>query len=130
MDLPEPERRAYLDQACAGRPAVRTEVDSLLEAYGEAGDFIEAAISNEIGHDLPLGTPLISRRIGSYRLRKEIGRGGMATVYLGERDDRQFSKDVAIKLIGAMTPSPVSLRRFEEERQILATLDHPNIARL
>ena len=130
MELPQPKRRAYLDQTCEGRPAIRAEVDSLLAADEEAGDFIEAAIAREAGWNVPLGEPLVSRRIGSYRLVKELGRGGMATVYLGKRDDQQFSKDVAIKLIGSMTLSPVSRRRFEEERQILATLEHPNIARL
>jgi non-specific serine/threonine protein kinase/serine/threonine-protein kinase len=130
MDLPEAERCAYLDRICEGRPAIRSEVDSLLAAYLEAGDFIESAIASEISRDAPLPAPLISRRIGPYRLIRELGRGGMATVYLGQRDDGQFSKEVAVKLIGAVTPSPESLRRFEEERQILATLEHPNIVRL
>jgi eukaryotic-like serine/threonine-protein kinase len=124
MDLPEQDRGAYLDRICEHRPAIRSEVDSLLAAHSEAGDFIEAAIAHEIA-----GAPLISRRIGPYKLVKELGRGGMATVYLGRRDDGQFSKDVAVKLIGAVR-SPDSLRRFEEERRILATLEHPNIARL
>src|ERR1700733_631867 len=130
MDLPEPERCAYLDRICEARPAIRSEVDSLLAAYLEAGDFIESAIASEIGNDAPVPAPLISRRIGPYRLVKELGRGGMATVYLGRRDDGQFSKDVAVKLIAAGAPSGESLRRFEEERQILATLEHPNIVRL
>jgi len=130
MDLPEPERCAYLDRICDARPAIRSEVDSLLAAYLESGDFIESAIASEIGNDSPVPAPLISRRIGPYRLVRELGRGGMATVYLGRRDDGQFSKDVAVKLIGAVTPSGESLRRFEEERQILATLEHPNIVRL
>jgi non-specific serine/threonine protein kinase/serine/threonine-protein kinase len=130
MDLEEPERCAYLDRACQGRPEVRAEVDALLAAHQQAGDFIEAAIASEAGRAEPLDAQLLSRRIGAYKLVKELGRGGMATVYLGTRDDRKFSKDVAIKLIGAPAPSPVSLRRFEEERQILATLEHPNIARL
>src|SRR5579863_8993530 len=106
MDLPELERCAYLDRICEARPALRSEVDSLLAAYFEAGDFIESAIASEIGHDAPLQAPLISRRIGPYRLVRELGRGGMATVYLGQRDDGQYSKDVAVKLIGAVTPSP------------------------
>lgn len=130
MDLAEPERCAYLDQTCAGRPAIRSEVESLLAAHGEAGDFIESAIAKEASRDVPAGEPLISRRIGPYRVVKELGRGGMATVYLGERDDQHFFKDVAIKLIGGAMHSPASLQRFEEERQILATLEHPNIARL
>ncbi len=130
MDLQDPERSAYLDRICEARPAIRSEVDSLLAAYLEAGDFIESAIASEMGRDGRPPAPLISRRVGPYRLIKELGRGGMATVYLGQRDDGQFSKDVAVKLIGAVTPSPESLRRFEEERQILATLEHPNIVRL
>ena len=130
MDLPGSERSAYLDRICEGRPELRTEVDSLLAAHEEAGSFIEAAIASEIGQDVPPVAPLIGRRIGPYRLLKELGRGGMATVYLGRRDDGRFSKDVAIKLIGGLSRSAESLRRFDEERQILATLEHPNIARL
>jgi serine/threonine protein kinase len=130
MDLPEPERYAYLDRICEGRPTIRSEVDSLLAAHLEAGDFIESAIASEIGRDATATAPLISRQIGPYRLVRELGRGGMATVYLGQRDDGQFSKDVAVKLIGAVAPSPEASRRFEEERQILAALEHPNIVRL
>jgi hypothetical protein len=83
MDLEEPERCAYLDRACEGRPAVRAEVDALLAAHQEAGDFIEAAIASEAGRGEPLEArleaSLLSRRIGAYKLVKELGRGGMAT---------------------------------------------------
>ena len=130
LDLPEPERCVYLDRTCEARPALRSEVDSLLAAYLEAGDFIESAIAGEVKTDAPPPAPLISRRVGPYKLVRELGRGGMAAVYLGRRDDGQFSKDAAIKLIGTIAPSPESLRRFEEERQILAALEHPNIVRL
>jgi non-specific serine/threonine protein kinase/serine/threonine-protein kinase len=129
LDLPENERSAYLDSACEDRPALRAEVDSLLAAHRQAGDFIEAAIADGAGF-ASSETPLIGRRIGSYKLVKELGRGGMGSVYRAERDDQQFSKDVAIKLIGTGISSASLLHRFQEEQQILATLEHPNIARL
>jgi serine/threonine-protein kinase len=74
--------------------------------------------------------PLEGRRIGPYRLVREIGRGGHGTVYLATRDDAQFRKDVAIKLIRPGMDTADIVRRFRRERQILATLDHPHIAKL
>jgi serine/threonine protein kinase len=73
---------------------------------------------------------LVGRRIGPYRIQKLLGRGGMGAVFLANRDDDQFRKSVAVKLLRFETGDPASLARFRNERQILATLDHPNIAAL
>ncbi len=86
--------------------------------------------AQEEGETLPLNDPLIGRRVGAYRLEYEIGRGGMGAVYLGVRADNEFQKRVAIKLIKRGMDTDFILRRFRRERQILASLDHPHIARL
>jgi len=126
-------RAAWLEEACAGRPEVRAEVQSLLAAQDEAGDFLERPALADVppGWE-PGGTngSWIGRRLGPYRLVADVGRGGMGAVFLAERDDDQFRKQVAIKIIGTGATSPEMLRRFLAERQILATLEHPNIARL
>jgi serine/threonine protein kinase len=72
--------------------------------------------------------PLIGKRIGVFEIKKEIGRGGMGTVYLAERADGEFNQTVAIKLIKRGMDTDLILKRFRRERQILAALDHPNIA--
>ena len=80
-----------------------------------------------VEHDATVPPP---KRIGVYRIVREIGRGGMSVVYLGERDDGAFEQRVAVKLIKPGTDTEDVLRRFEQERQILASLNHPAIARL
>ena len=75
------------------------------------------------------GRSMIGERIGLYKIISEIGRGGMGTVYLAERDDQQFKKRVAVKLIKRGMDTDFVVQRFRNERQILASLDHPNIAR-
>ena len=72
----------------------------------------------------------VGRRIGPYRIQKLLGRGGMGAVFLANRDDDQFRKSVAVKLLRFDTDDPAVLARFRNERQILAALDHPNIAAL
>src|SRR5204863_9694351 len=74
--------------------------------------------------------PLVGRRVGSYRVVREVGRGGMGAVYLAERADSAFHKRVAVKVVKRGMDTDFILRRFRHERQILASFDHPNIARL
>src|SRR5205814_2391502 len=76
------------------------------------------------------GVSVSGRRLGSYRLRALLGRGGMGTVFLADRDDAQFAKQVAIKILPHAIGSPQAIARFRDERQILASLEHPNIVRL
>ena len=127
------ERARFVEERCASRPDMRKEVESLLEAHLRAGDFIEqpfvpSAFPNEAGSTEDVQTFRPGTQIGSYRLLKEIGRGGMGTVYLAERADSTFEKHVAIKIVAGHVAAPDLIRRFLEERRILATLDHPNIA--
>ena len=129
----EPQQRAaYLDQACDHNPALRAEIESLLASHDHANDFIEMpAFANtlKVITELPV-EQLAGQRIGQYKIIREIGRGGMGTVYLAERADEQYQKLVAIKVVRRGMDTEDILRRFRNERQILANLDHPNIARL
>lgn len=126
------ERAAYLAEACPDDEWVRDEAQALLVAFEAAGDFIEepaiarvATLSME-----PLLTSAVGRCIGPYQIVREIGRGGMGVVYLAVRADDEYHRQVAIKLAWPGHESSGMLRRFRQERQILANLDHPNIARL
>ncbi len=129
-DHPPAEREAYLTRACGGDEELRSEVISLL-SYETAGLFIEDVIASTA---LSLASePQDNRtgeRIGAYHVTRLIGRGGMGTVYTAERDDQQFDKQVAIKIIKRGMDTDFVRGRFLRERQILASLDHPNIARL
>jgi len=125
------ERRAtFLDQACAGDDALRAEVESLL-AHEAKATFIEAAIK-EAAESLPpeAAESVIGRRIGAYRVSGLVGHGGMGAVYAAVRDDDQYRKQVALKLVKRGMDTDFVLSRFRHERQILAGLEHAHIARL
>jgi serine/threonine protein kinase/Tol biopolymer transport system component/tetratricopeptide (TPR) repeat protein len=126
------DRASFLHRQCADDEEVRREVASLLESLDESGRFLESPlISVKEVVDLPPSPPsLAGLRVGAYELVREIGRGGMGTVYLATRADNEFKKRVAIKLIRGGMESDSIIRRFRNERQILARLEHPNIARL
>lgn len=132
LALPTNERAAFLAQNCDGETELKKEVESLLDSHASAGDFLAgpgaqlpADVFNEIGRAAVAG-----QRIGPYRIVRELGRGGMGSVYLAERADQQYEKQVAIKLIKRGMDTDSVLRHFRNERQILAGFDHPNIARL
>jgi serine/threonine protein kinase/tetratricopeptide (TPR) repeat protein len=127
VERPAEERAAFLDDACAGDAALRNELDLLMAARERAGSFLEGPISPAAG-DLPIA--LAGQRIGPYEIVREIGSGGMGSVFLAIRADDQYRKQVAIKLVHAGIDRDELVRRFWLERQILATLEHPNIARL
>jgi serine/threonine protein kinase/tetratricopeptide (TPR) repeat protein len=140
LDLPPAERRGFVAEACKGDDRLREQVEALINQYEQAGDFIEApavAVAGFTGAP-PLATkfepapedPLVGRRVGSYRIVREVGRGGMGAVYLAERADSAFHKRVAVKVVKRGMDTDFILRRFRHERQILASFDHPNIARL
>jgi tetratricopeptide (TPR) repeat protein len=128
-DLPPGEQARVLDEACEGDAELREEVESLLASDRRQGSRIASAV----GHEVVLlceGPNLTGCRLGAYRVVTEIGRGGMGTVYLATRDDDQYSKQVAIKVVKRGMDTAEVLGRFRRERQILANLDHPFIARL
>jgi serine/threonine protein kinase/tetratricopeptide (TPR) repeat protein len=122
------ERSSFLEEVCASDESLRSEVESLLAAAeNEAASDASAAASAESSR---LNDAVIGRRIGAYKIIQRIGRGGMATVYLASRADEQYEKQVAIKILLPELGSEELLRRFRNERQTLAKLDHPNIVKL
>ncbi len=136
LELPPAERAAVLDRACAA--GVRAEVEALLAADERAASFL-AEPADPSGRILAaavidrreeVAAERVGQRLGAYRLVREIGRGGMGAVYLAERADGQFEQRVAIKLIQSGRARDRILRDFLRERQILARLEHPHIARL
>src|SRR4051812_29562125 len=124
----ETERAAFVTRACENDTALRREVQSLLEQSDDQFDSAAEVIG--MANADPFHAANIGRKIGSYELLRELGRGGMGTVWLAKRADQQFKKLVAIKLLKRGTDTDEVLRRFHAERQILARLEHPNIARL
>ena len=128
IELPPERRAAALAAACGGDAELRAEVERLLHADRQASAFVGDAAAG-IQHIASTVLPE-SGHIGPYRIVRELGRGGMGTVFLGERDDAQFTMRAAIKLIKRGMDSEAVLERFRHERQILAGLEHPNIARL
>jgi len=127
-----PERReAYLAEACAGDPDLLAEISSLLQSHESAGDFLDALDERRAAALVSSSPePGPEKEIGPYRIVRELGRGGMGVVYLAERADGQFEQQVALKLVKRGMDSDAILQRFRLERQILARLEHPNIARL
>src|SRR4051812_10002938 len=97
-DLPPDERRRLLDEVCGTNLQLRTEIESLLAHDGENDNVISAPLAHESALVLNW-RPLDGDRLGAYRVIREIGRGGMGTVYLAERADDQFHKQVAIKVV-------------------------------
>ena len=129
--LPPPERAAFLRNACPDDDALRADVQGLVEAHDRARDFIRTTPFADIvaGLDEAQGAAIIGQRVGAYRVVSLLGRGGMGAVYLAERADGQYAKQVAVKFSSRVLDE--ALRdQFAGERQILAGLEHPNIARL
>ena len=128
------DRVAWLDARCGGDAALRAEVEGLLGAYEEGpvgpdeegGDWVTAS-GAAVG---PAAEDLQGRRVGPYRLVEEIGVGGMGVVYRAERADGAFERAVAVKLLQRRLHTGDAAARFRAERQVLASLDHPHIARL
>jgi serine/threonine-protein kinase len=138
LDLPTRERDVYLEQACGDDGALRRQVEELLAAEAAADGFLETPaaeravplVAEMAAHREETEGPAAGRLVGSYRLLGELGEGGMGTVHLAERADGQFEHRVAIKLLRHGVESHEARRRFLQERQILARLTHPAIARL
>lgn len=118
---PPAARAAFVAAAAADDEVVRAEVAALLDGHATPHPLLDAPRVQA----MPAGM-----RLGPYALDRILGAGGMATVYLAHRADRQFEKHVAIKLVNQGLAAELSGDRFELERRILARLDHPNVARL
>jgi eukaryotic-like serine/threonine-protein kinase len=133
LELDPAKRADYLDQACGNDPTLRPDLERLLAAEQKAGpEFLsDPVILQELTLELPPHPHAwVGRRLGAYEIVEEIGTGGMGEVYRAVRADDEYRKEVAIKLVRSGQDSGFVLSRFKNERQILASLDHPNIARL
>jgi serine/threonine protein kinase len=137
LELAPEDRTAFLIQACNGDDELRDRVEKLLVSHDNAGSFLAAPAIIDAGVISPVAetecgghSDRIGQRIGPYEILREIGHGGMGTVFLAVRADDQYRKEVAVKIVNKGMDTDTILRRFVMERQILANLEHPNIARL
>lgn len=144
------ERSAFIADACQSDDELRRAVERLLAADEDAASFIEspawtgggrfdAAAAKDSKEAFEARPPaggdssddeFVGKKIGAFELRRELGRGGMGAVYLAERADGEFRQRVAVKLIKRGMDTDFIVKRFRHERQILAALNHPNVARL
>ena len=133
LELTNPEREEMLQRVCGGDEELRHEVEVLLSESMDTNPYLntEAIVAGAPKFDLTdKPGPQVGERIGPYRLVGELGRGGMGTVFLADRDDEHFQKRVAVKIVKRGMDTVEILSRFRHERQILASLEHPNIAQL
>jgi serine/threonine-protein kinase len=129
-DMDATDRAVFLDQACAGDPAMQKEVEALLASEDQSLSYLMKPAA-QAAREITANPPLTGRRIGLWRIIESIGDGGMGRVYLAQRADEIYQQKVAIKLMRADFGSDHDMMlRFRVERQILAKLNHPNIARL
>ena len=123
IDLPVGDREQYLNRLIDTVPELAAEVRKLLEAHIKSGLFLETGALDEISE-------MAGKVIGPWKIVRELGRGGMSTVYLAERTDGSFERNVAVKFLYGFMPGPQLRARLIAEQRILAKLDHQNIARL
>ncbi len=120
------ERAAYLDRACGDVPQLRAQVEALLRAHDRAGNFLEVSVELR---QVPPADNHIGTKVGHYRLLQKIGEGGFGVVYRAEQVE-PVKRTVALKIIKPGMDTTEVVARFEAERQALALMDHPNIARV
>lgn len=133
IDLAPEDRAAFLTLEAGGHAGLIADVQSLLDAHDQPGDFLDTITPQFRSQAFAASGAMRSRmgeRIGAYRIVGVLGTGGMGDVFRAVRDDDQYEAEVAIKLMRADVRSSVVEQRFRKERQILAALDHRNIARL
>jgi eukaryotic-like serine/threonine-protein kinase len=137
LDHPAAERPSFLAEACGGDDALRALVERLLadaetlDAFLSPSGALAGAVGRTLAETMGDGDPpAAGTAVGRYRLGPELGRGGMAVVYLAERSDGLYAQKVAVKLVKRGSDTDEVLRRFEQERRILASLTHPGIARI
>ncbi len=127
----EPSQRAALLAQNCPDDRLRREVEKLLINHEEAGSFLSNPVLNPSTVTIGEGDePMTGRQLGVYQLVRRVGQGGMAAVFLAERNDGEFRQQVAIKLVSPGSDTDEVLSRFRTERQTLAGLDHPNIVKL
>ena len=126
------DRAAYLDKACAGQHALRQRVEALLAAHDQATSFLENRQAASARPTIRLTLPpeeQVGERIGRYKLLQKIGEGGCGVVYMAEQEEPVRHR-VALNVIKLGMDTKQVVARFEAERQALALMDHPNIAKI
>lgn len=130
LELPRQDRKVFVETEAGDDQLLLAAVLGLLDADASKdpiNEIVQKAASKSVSND---PDKLLDKQIGNYRLLSLLGEGGMGSVYLAERSDEQFQQQVAIKVLNSYRPSKNLIQRFRAERQILANLDHPNIAKL
>ncbi len=123
--LDDAARKAYLDRVCDGTPSFRAQIESMIAARAEQGEFLaDPTVASETQVMAGPGTI-----IGHYKLREVIGEGGMGVVFVAEQE-RPVHRKVALKIIKPGMDTAEVIARFEAERQALALMDHPNISKV
>src|SRR5271154_52354 len=135
LQVPGDQRAEFLDQTCGDDRELHREVSSLLRSLHEADSFLEQPLIKvaEMSRPLPeqkSDDSVIGRVISHYHILSHLGHGGMGSVWLAERNDGRFQRQVAIKFLNVAVNSPLSLERFKREGAILGRLAHPHIAEL
>ena len=131
IELPNNQRNDFIEKECSGDNSIKKEVEGLLFAYENSGNFLEeseidlAFLRNDEDDD-----SFIGMQFGAYKIERKIGTGGMAHVYLARRADNEFNQTAALKIIKRGMDTEEIIKRFKHERQTLANLDHQNIAKL
>jgi eukaryotic-like serine/threonine-protein kinase len=132
IELQPADRAAFLDRECGTDNELKTILLKMIEADQRANNFLERplTLTSVAGETVPIPDERIGTCIGGYTIIDILGEGGMGTVYLAERKDETFHRIAALKIVRHGMDTRTILQRFFNERQILANLDHPNIARL
>ena len=136
LQLATPEQRAgFLKDACGDDAQLRQRLEALLQAHGQAGEFFKEPLAGASAKTLVITTGMIpvteqpGDKIGRYKLREQIGEGGCGVVYVAEQEE-PVRRRVALKIIKLGMDTKSVVARFEAERQALAMMDHPNIAKV
>src|SRR5262245_7950499 len=131
LSIPVEERAVFLDKACGGDDRLRRRVEALLNSRDQIGDFLEETASRTVGEARTAAKadekPL--ERIGRYKLLQQIGEGGCGVVFMAEQEE-PVRRRVALKIIKPGMDTKSVIARFEAERQALALMDHPGIAKV
>jgi serine/threonine-protein kinase len=130
LERPLAERAAFVEEACGADAALAAELRGLLEAHAHDDGFLEEIVAEGARDVAPPGRGTLRGRFGVYEILEELGSGGMGSVFLARRADSEYEAKVAVKIVRPGLFSPETLRRFRAERQALARLAHPGIARL
>src|SRR5436853_7351177 len=132
LQLPPEERAAYLQQRCGRDDALRHRIEVLLNAAEQSGAFLEEPAAPTLSQTRTASVQLAEKpgdRIGRYKLLQQIGQGGCGVVYMAEQEE-PVRRRVALKVIKVGMDTKQVIARFEAERQALALMDHPNIAKV